>query len=340
MDTIKVNGQFIKTESPRKYFYQNDPAINELKREFAKTPFRVFAWRGTFPMQNQEGVYGLEGVSGFNDNELNCYRQFRGDQGDINYLQDIAVLSANGNIVPSMARIMGNTPFLDIANVEYILMVLRPGSIDKVKNPTALGRLSYASGYAVMDSAEAIIDGLRSMSYDYRTKVALLEEPELPFTLKNGTGDDDKPSSGNIDSANGDIVGADGNRPETGDDVGAEANRPAVDNPATPAKPFAVDWKKYTTNKRIANITMPADGFLRISEVYYPGWRITINGESRKYYRSDVAWMAVPLAAGDYEVIMEPKSLFLDTAILVSLAFVLMTVLILGLGFLRKRKMG
>jgi hypothetical protein len=339
IDAVKVDSLFIKTDSPRKYIYQNDPALSELKGEFAKAPFRIFAWPspgrdkqdnplpGTFPMENQEGVYGLESVSGFHDNELNCYLAFRG-QGDINYLQEIAIMNATGLMVPSMVRIIGNTPFLDLANVEYILIGVGPGSIiNKAKNPSSLGRLSYASDFVVIEE-DRIIDALKSRAYNYRTTVALLEEPELPF-----------------------IVGADGNRPVGEDDnignaddsdIGADgADSAAVDKKSVDnvvSKKLKVDWKKYTTNERIANITMPADGFLRISEVYYPGWRIKANGEDVKYYRSDMAWMAVPLKAGDYEVVMTPKSLYLGDAAWVTLISALFVVAVLGYGFMRRKR--
>ena len=290
-DMMKVDGQFISVDSPRKYFYQNDAALNELKREFANAPFRVFSLPRTFPMQNQEGVYGLEGVGGFHDNELNCYRNFRGD-GDSHYLGDIAEFTRDGQMRLSMAKIMGSTPFLDLAGVDYILMSSGSGGINKIKNPTSLGRLSYVADYVVLPE-DNIVNALKSGWYDYRTTAALTEEPELPFTREEGK-----------------------------------------DN----VKQLATEWKKYTPNLRIAAVAMPADGFLRFSEVYYPGWRIKINGEPVKYYRSDMAWMAVPLKAGSYEVTMEPRSLYLSNAMLVSIIFILITCAILAVAYIRRRR--
>jgi hypothetical protein len=302
IDMAKVNGQFIKVDSPRKYFYQNDAALNELKSEFAKTPFRVFSLPGAFPMQNQEGVYGLEGVGGFHDNELNCYRNFRGE-GDSHYLGDIMVVTRDGGMLPSIARIQGGTPFLDLAGVDYVLGNSKRGGIDAVRNPTSLGRLSYVSDYVVLPE-DKIVNALKSGWYDYRTTAALIEEPELPFTREKGGQD--------------------------GDSVDSQTDRNQF-------KQLTTVWKKYTPNLRIAAVTMPADGFLRLSEVYYPGWRIKINGEPVKYYRSDMAWMAVPLNAGNYEVTMEPRSLYLDKALAVSLIFIVVTAAILAFGFARRR---
>jgi hypothetical protein len=287
IDMVKVNGQFIESDSKWKYYYRDDPTLKELKTEFDKAPFRVFPLPRTFVTQNQEDAYGLEAVGGFHDNELNCYREFRGDQSDINYMMDVL----DNQMRPSEAKIMGNTPFLDLANVGYILYE-NGGRVFKVNNPTNLGRLSYASDFIVLPDS-MIITALKTGSYNHKTTVALLEEPELPFT-------------------------------------------PNKNQPNTP-KQLKVKWNKYSSNQRIASITMPADGFLRLSEVHYPGWQIKANGKPVKYYRSDMAWMAVPLKAGDYELIMEPKSLYLNDSIIVTLICILLVAAVLGWGIVRKK---
>jgi hypothetical protein len=323
IDAIKVDKQFFTVGSPQQYFYQNDPSLNELQAEFAKAPFRVFSLRGTYPIQqNQEGVYGLEGVSGFHDNELNCYRAFRGD-GDAHYIEDIAEITRDGQMRLSMAKIAGKTPFLDLAGADYILMASGTGKVNKIKNPTTLGRLSYAFDFVVLPES-SVVAALKVGYYDYRTTVALTEEPELPFARTKDSGNTintDQQDSNTVDTT---LVGDDSN-----------VNAKTVDNTV---KPLKVEWKKYTPNKRIAAVTMPDDGFLRISEVYYPGWRIKANGIPIKYYRSDIAWMAVPLKAGNYEIVMEPKSLYMGVASKVSAAFTLIIVGVLAYGFVRKRQ--
>jgi hypothetical protein len=305
IDTVKADRQFFTVDNPQRHFYRNDPTLKELSAEFAKAPFRVFSLPGTYPIQqNQDGVYGLEGVGGYHDNELICYRAFRGN-GDANYIGDIV----DGQMRLSAAKITGNKPFLDLADVDYILWASGMNKVNRIKNPTSLGRLSYAPDFVVLPE-DSVVNALGSGRYDYRAAVALLEEPVLPFTRKKGKWNA-------VDSINN-INGDDGN----GNDI---------------AKRLQVEWKKYTPNKRIAAVTMPDDGFLRISEVYYPGWRVKVNGAPVKYYRSDMAWMAVPLKAGAYEVVMEPKSLYMGVASKVSAAFTLFIAGILAYGFARRR---
>jgi len=333
IDMVKVNNQFYSVESPQKYFYQNDAAINELKGEFAKAPFRVFSLPRTFPIHNQEGVYGLEGVGGFHDNELNCYRAFRGDQGDSHYIGDITEITRDGQMRLSMVKIAGRTPFLDLANVNYILAASGSGGISKLRNPTALGRLSYASDFVVLPE-ERVINALKSGGYDYRTTAALLEEPKLPFSKDDRRNNHPVSSAIKGDESDDADINANNNTGDTADNDGRDDRSKSS---AIVDSKLKVEWKKYTPNFRIAAVTMPADGFLRISEVYYPGWRIKVDGTPVKYYRSDMAWMAVPLKAGNYEIVMEPKSLYLDFAFKVTVVFTLIAAVILASGFARRR---
>ncbi|GBU21162.1 hypothetical protein R80B4_01051 [Fibrobacteres bacterium R8-0-B4] len=331
IDMVKVDKQFYAVGSPQQYFYdkEKDPALRELSAEFAKAPFRVFSLRGTYPIQqNQDGVYGLEGVGGIHDNELICYRAFRGDQGDSHYLGDIMEMTRDGRMRPSEAKINGKTPFLDLADVDYVLGASGTGNIVRVKNPTSLGRLSYAPDFVVLPE-ENIVDALKVGYYDYVTTVALLEDPELPFVRAEAdvnTVDTNQQKDGAVDTALA------GNGVNDG-----RVNNKSVDKSV---KRLKTEWKKYTPNKRIAAVTMPGDGFLRISEVYYPGWRIKVDGAPVKYYRSDMAWMAVPLKAGSYEIIMEPKSLYMGVASKVSLAFALIIAGVLTYWFIRRRQGG
>lgn len=91
-------------------------------------------------------------------------------------------------------------------------------------------------------------------------------------------------------------------------------SKPFTGSPVIPVK-----WEKYTVNHRIAKITVPEDGIVRIAEVYYGGWEILVDGEEVTPLQSDKSWMAIPLKKGEYEISMKPKSLYLSTAASVTL---------------------
>lgn len=87
---------------------------------------------------------------------------------------------------------------------------------------------------------------------------------------------------------------------------------------STLMRPLVVDWKDYTPDYRRVRVRAPYDGWLRVSEVFYPGWEIRIDGEQRKVYQADLAWMATPIAEGEHTVEMIPRSMYAANAAIVS----------------------
>ncbi len=285
IDAFRVNSQFIQVESQWKHYYRPDSVIEDLQSEFRSEPFRVFALPGALTrQQNQEGVYGLEGVGGFHDNELRCYREFRGDQGDRNFIESIIGVGPDGQAYLDPQKINTGSAFLDLANVRYVLHRRSDGLLMKIRNNGALGRLSFASNY-VVSQEDKIVNDLKTSAYDYKQTVSLLEPPVLPY--ENG-------KAKNI-SSNAELE---------------------------------VKWIKYTPNIRIAQVKVPENGFIRLSEVFYPGWKIKVDDVETKYYRSDITWIAIPVKAGTHVLKMEPKSLYLEKSAMVSAGFFFLLLMI------------
>ena len=113
----------------------------------------------------------------------------------------------------------------------------------------------------------------------------------------------------------------------------------SADTLVSPEKSFTVQWEKYTPNYRRASVSVPRDGFLRISEVYYPGWEIRIDKKPVKIYRSDLSWMAVNISQGEHLVEITPHSLYLKKAAMVSFPLMILLALYWAFeGFKRLRK--
>ena len=73
---------------------------------------------------------------------------------------------------------------------------------------------------------------------------------------------------------------------------------------------ISTKWLKYTPNRRVAEVEVPVNGLLRISEVFYPAWRIYINGKRAEVLNADMAFMAVEIPAGKHKVEMKIDSLY------------------------------
>ncbi|MBN1307893.1 MAG: hypothetical protein JXA18_08255 [Chitinispirillaceae bacterium] len=91
---------------------------------------------------------------------------------------------------------------------------------------------------------------------------------------------------------------------------------------------FTTKWQTYSPNYRKAIVTAASDGFMRISEVYYPGWEIRIDGKRTPYYRADLAWITTPVTAGSHTVELSPHSHYLKRFVIISFVALLLVVVV------------
>jgi hypothetical protein len=294
VDAMRVDAKFIKLVNPAPYFHE-EPSLKPLIASMEKEPFRCYALPGALP-QDGEGIHHLEGISGFHDNELHWYREFRGDQQDRNYISSLIGMNAQGQPYLKAEMISRGNPFLNIANAKYLL-VRNGTTLLTLPNDSAFDRLSYIPSYTVMDSS-SVVEALRSESFDYRRTVALTEKPVLPASFS------------------------------------------VPDNSLPINNALRTEWLSYTPNYRKATVEMPADGFLQIAEVFYPGWEIRVDGKEARYYRSDLAWMALPLTSGSHMVEMLPHSKYLGTFLPVSFVAIgiILGIIVMTVVAERKRK--
>ena len=90
----------------------------------AQVPFRCFSIAGA--LRRTPEIHGLEGVGGFHDNELRWYREFRGDQRDRNYYDNLVGQTGDGQAYLISENLGNGNNFLNLANAKYYL--IRQGS--------------------------------------------------------------------------------------------------------------------------------------------------------------------------------------------------------------------
>lgn len=88
-----------------------------------------------------------------------------------------------------------------------------------------------------------------------------------------------------------------------------------------------VEIKKYTPNEIILQTTTSVNMLLFLSDNYYAGWKVSIDGENGKIYRANYSFRAVPILKGGHEIIFSyyPKSF--DLGLKISLATITLTIL-------------
>ncbi len=72
-----------------------------------------------------------------------------------------------------------------------------------------------------------------------------------------------------------------------------------------------VTYDFYSSQKSIINVITNKEGFLFVSDAWYPGWKARVDGKDTTIYRADYAFRAVPVFAGTHKVefTYEPESL-------------------------------
>lgn len=97
----------------------------------------------------------------------------------------------------------------------------------------------------------------------------------------------------------------------------------------------------YEPNRLVYETSSPKDGIVVFSEIYYPGWIATIDGQPADIARADYILRAMNVPAGKHTVEMrfDPKSLHVTEAIAyIALALLLIGAIILIALYLRKYK--
>jgi hypothetical protein len=85
----------------------------------------------------------------------------------------------------------------------------------------------------------------------------------------------------------------------------------------TVSSPAMIDLEAFGPNEIRLRVDTPADAYLVLSEVWYPGWRATVDGVPAQVLRANYAFRAVRLGPGQNEVhlIFAPRSWRLGLAI-------------------------
>ena len=69
-----------------------------------------------------------------------------------------------------------------------------------------------------------------------------------------------------------------------------------------PSAESQVEITEYKTRKISLNATMATDGFVVLSEKYYPGWNAFVDGKKAKIYQANYTLQALALPKGAHEI--------------------------------------
>jgi uncharacterized membrane protein YfhO len=103
-----------------------------------------------------------------------------------------------------------------------------------------------------------------------------------------------------------------------------------------------VELTNYEANRLTYKVKSQNGGVVVLSEIYYPGWTCTIDGQATEIARANYVLRAIKVPAGEHEVIMtfDPQTVHITEAVAYgALALLaLMLIALLGISIYRKKK--
>lgn len=94
----------------------------------------------------------------------------------------------------------------------------------------------------------------------------------------------------------------------------------------------ACEITKHSPNEIVLNVETTADGFLVLSEIYYPGWKAYIDGRESKIYKANYIFRALYLTRGSHTVIFKYEPASFQTGLCLSLLTLLSMVAVTAGG--------
>ena len=74
-------------------------------------------------------------------------------------------------------------------------------------------------------------------------------------------------------------------------------------DPALLSSNRSVEFRESTAERVVIDVETDFDGYLFLSDAYYPGWHATIDGAPTTIYRADIMFRAVFVPAGAHEIV-------------------------------------
>ena len=304
------DGMFTRPQSNEQAFPQTD--ADRVICQDTDTYYRVLNLSVSTFNDNTTSYYH-KSIGGYHPAKLRRYQELIEEhlQGEMSRINK-AVVESVGHLEDCPGDSL--FPVLNMLNTKYVILGLKDNGKLPVQNPWAQGNGWFVNAINYVPDADAEIAALHDT--DLR-KVAVVDE-KFEKTLSDST-DPSRPP----------LKGEEIKSPFKGDLEGLEGPEGSV------------ELTSYEANRLAYKVKSQKGGVVVFSEIYYPGWTCTIDGEPTDIARANYVLRAIKVPAGEHEVIMtfDPQTVHITEAIAyTALALlVLMLIALLAFSFYRKK---
>jgi hypothetical protein len=277
VDLMWVNANFIRTYDPREMM-PDQPAISYLKSD--TSAYRVFGLPGAYDRWYMQ-YHEIETTDGWTDNEYRIYREYRGND----YANNPNLMA---NLKQNPDGSVSGSAFLDMLNVKYLAYRLQgDGAIRLAPNASALPRAWFAPAWRT-EADSLTLEKMKDPAFDPRALAYVSATTALPA----GFAPAQEPSAP-----------APGANPPP--DSAAKARDTA--KAAAPAPAAAISTRDRgldRLNRMAYHVEAKQPGIFVLSEMWFPHWKLTVDGKEETLLRVNYAFRGAALTPGTHEIVL------------------------------------
>ena len=306
------DGMFTRPQTNEQAFPMSD--ADRIICQDTDTYYRVLNLSVSTFNDNSTSYYH-KSVGGYHPAKLRRYQELieehlQGEMGRINS----AVAQSGGHLEACPGDSL--FPVLNMLNTKYVIMPLKDGGKLPVQNPWAQGNGWFVDEIQYVPDADAEIAALHNTDLRH---VAVVNE------------------------AFAEVLGREqalSNSPLKEEDAGQEAS--PLRGGLGGAVAASVELTSYEANRLTYKVRSQKGGVVVLSEIFYPGWTCTIDGQPTEIARANYVLRAIKVPAGEHEVVMtfDPQTVHITEAIayasLAILALLLVVLLVVRIRKTRK----
>ena len=244
-------------------------------------------------------------IGGYHPAKLRRYQELveehlHGEMGNINQ----AVVETGGHLEACNGDSL--FPVLNMLNTKYLIVPLKDNGKLPVQNPWAQGNGWFVERLEYVPDADSEIAAMHGADLRH---VAVVDEAFADVLGREQTASDS---------------------PLKGEDAGKDSL--SLSEGWGGSSLGTVELTGYEANRLTYKVKSQKGGVVVLSEIYYPGWTCTIDGEPTSIARANYVLRAVKVPAGEHEMVMtfDPQTVHVTETIAYA-ALALLALLLVGL---------